>query len=130
MVNDETQPRAALLERLLGRYTIWAATYPWRVLAVALALTSVCWALASELRRERNQQAFDLGLDEPCDVQVDDELRALGGSAGDSVLSAVASSHDTAATVTVVADGPPLHRIRERIEREMAAQDRFKSDYF
>jgi predicted RND superfamily exporter protein len=228
MVNDETQPRATLLERLLGRYTIWAATYPWRVLAVALALTSVCWALASQLRirgdfvsllpsesgtakrfraalerkvssastlvvvvespdatanerfvdalaprvralpqglvvsvqtgaaaerrffqdyrwlfaserdlrqvrceleRQRNQQAFDLGLDEPCEVQVDDDLRALGGSAGDSVLSAAAPP-DAAPTAPAPADGQPLRRIRERIEREMAAQDRFKSDYF
>lgn len=228
MVNDETQPRAALLERLLGRYTTWAATYPWRVLAVALALTSVCWALASQLRirgdfvsllpsesgtakrfraalerkvssastlvvvvespdatanerfidalaprvralpqglvvsvqtgaaaerrffqdyrwlfaserdlrqvrceleRQRNQQAFDLGLDEPCDVQVDDDLRALGGSAGDSVLSA-ASPPDAAPSAPASADGQPLRRIRERIEREAAAQDRFKSDYF
>jgi uncharacterized protein len=227
-MNDETRPPAARLERLLARYTIWAATYPRRVLVVALALASVCWALASQLRirgdfvsllpsesgtakrfraalerkvnsastlvvviespeaaanerfvdalvpriralpkslvvsvqsgaaaerrffrdnrwlfaserdlrqvrcelaRERNQQAFDLGLDEPCDVQVDDDLRALGGSVGDSALSAV-PAHDTEPTTPASAEGQPLRRIRERIEREMAAQDRFKSDYF
>src|SRR6188768_3231396 len=50
MVNDETQPRVPLLERLLGRYTLWAATHPWRVLAAALLTASVCWALASQLR--------------------------------------------------------------------------------
>jgi predicted RND superfamily exporter protein len=228
MVNDETQPRAALLGRLLGRYTVWAATYPWRVLLVAFALTSVCWGLASQLRirgdfvsllpsesgtakrfraalerkvssastlvvviespdaganerfidalaprlralpkglvvsvqtgaaaerrffqehrwlfaserdlrqvrceleQKRQQQTFDLGLDEPCDVQVDDELRALGGSVGDSALSA-ASARDAGPTAPASADGPPLRRLRERIEREMAAHDRFKSDYF
>ena len=226
MINDETRPRATRLERWLGRYTIWAATYPRRVLVVAFALTSVCWVLASQLRirgdfvsllpsesgtakrfraalerkvsgastlvvviespdaaanerfidalapqvralpkslvvsvqtgaaaerrffqdnrwlfaserdlrqvrceLQRNQQAFDLGLDEPCEVQVDDDLRALGGSLGDSALSA-APAHDAGPTAPASADGQPLRRVRERIEREMSAQDRFKSDYF
>lgn len=216
------------LERLLRRYTRWAATHPWRVLGAALLLATVCWSLASqlhikgdfvsllpsesgtaqrfraalqrklsgaaslvvviespdpaanerfidallprvralppglvasvqvgaaaerrffqdyrwlfaserdlrlvrcELQRERDQRALGLGLDEPCDVQVEDDLRELGGSAGDSVLSA-SRSPSVQANASVAVAGPPLTNIRERIERELAAQDRFKSDYF
>ncbi len=93
-----------------------------------------------ELQKEREQQAADLGLDEPCAVQVDDDLRALGGSVGDSVLtastsasapaSAKAAGMDTPPTSNANVDASPLSAIRERLEREMAAQDRFKSDYF
>jgi predicted RND superfamily exporter protein len=228
MVNSEIKPRGAALERLLRRYTRWAATHPWRVLVSALLLASLCWALASQLRiegdfvsllpsesgtaqrfraalqrkvsgastliviiespdskanerfidalaaqvgalppqlvasvqtgaraerrffqdfrwlfaaerdlrlvrcelqREASEQTLDLGLDEPCDVQVDDDLRELGGSGGDSVLSAAASASPSVPAPGEV-EGPPLRRIRERIERELAAQDRFKSDYF
>ena len=228
MVNHENKPRGVLVERLLGRYTLWAASYPWRVLTLALLLSSACWGLASQLRiqgdfvsllpsesgtakrfhaalarkvsgaatlvvviespdaqanerfidalaprvralpkglvasvqtgaaaerrffkdnrwlfaserdlrlvrcallREREEQARDLGLDEPCDTQVDDDLRELGGSAGDSVLGAV-PSHDVGSTTPAAVEGPPLRRIRERIERELSAQDRFQSDYF
>jgi uncharacterized protein len=228
MVTNEIKPRGAALERLLRRYTVWAATHPWRVLAAALLLASTCWALASqlqikgdfvsllpsesgtakrfraalerkgsgastlvvviespdakanerfidalatevralpsglvasvqtgaqaerrffqdyrwlfaperdlrlvrcELQRERDEQSLDLGLDEPCDVQVDDDLRELGGSTGDTVLGAV-QPRAVEPTTPVSVDGPPLRRVRERIERELAAQDRFKSDYF
>lgn len=86
-----------------------------------------------ELQRERDEQSLDLGLDEPCEVQVDDDLRELGGSAGDSTLTARPSETGAdAASPTSLASAPgtPLQRIRERIEREMSAQDRFKSDYF
>ena len=228
MVNEPSRPRAALFERLLSRYTTWAAMHPWRVLGAALLFTSACWALASqlhiqgdfvsllpsesgtakrfraalerkvsgaatlvvviespdaeanqrfidalaprvralpkalaasvqtgaaaerrffqdnrwlfaserdlrlvrcELERERDQQTLALGLDEPCDAQVDDDLRELGGSVGDSALGAVAPRAAEPTTPASVG-GPPLQRMRERIERELAAQDRFKSDYF
>ena len=85
-----------------------------------------------ELERERDRQALGLGLDEPCAVQVDDDLRELrgrDGAAGDTTLSAP-QSPSAQPTVLASAEGPPLRRIRERIERELAAQDRFKSDYF
>ena len=235
MVTNETDSRASLLERLLARYTDWAATHPWRVLGSALALLTVCWALAGqlhikgdfvsllpsqsgtakrfraalerkasgastlvvviespdaaanqrfidqlaprvrqlpaglvasvqtgaqaerqyfqdfrwlfaserdlrlvrcELHQQREQQAIDLGLDEPCAVQVDDDLRALGGSVGDSMLSATEPAKDAAASPSrspspnAAAVGAGLPAIRERLERELAAQDRFKSDYF
>jgi uncharacterized protein len=218
-----------MLERLLVRYTRWAATHPWQVLGAALVFALACWALASQLRiqgdfvsllpsesgtakrfraalerkasgastlvviiespdskanerfidalalriaslprglvasvqtgtkaerrffeeqrwlfaserdlrlvrcqlaRERDKKTFDSGLDdEPCDVQVDDELRELGGSSGDTVLTAAAPA--TAPTApAALAEGSPLQQLRERIERAVAAQDRFKSDYF
>jgi predicted RND superfamily exporter protein len=82
-----------------------------------------------ELTREREKQSADLGLDEPCEVQVDDDLKELGGSVGDSVLSATEPRAQQPTTLAS-SDGTPLQRIRERIEREMSAQDRFKSDYF
>jgi predicted RND superfamily exporter protein len=228
MVTNVNQASAGVLERLLVRYTRWAATHPWQVLAGALALALTCWALASQLRiqgdfvsllpsesgtakrfrtalerkvsgastlvviiespdaranerfidalaprvaglprglvaslqtgtkaerrffeeqrwlfaserdlrlvrcelaRERDRQTFDLGLDEACDVQVEDELRELGGSAGDSALSAAAPAVASNAPAAL-APGSPLQQLRERIEQAMAAQDRFKSDYF
>lgn len=83
-----------------------------------------------ELEHERERHTFDLGLDDDCSVRVDDELRELGGSHGDSALAA-ATSADTLATPTAEAPAQTaLARVRQRIEREMAAQDRFKSDYF
>src|SRR6478752_1536146 len=228
MVTQTTAPRAALIDRWLSRYTLWAAKHPWRVLLVALLALAGCAALASqlrikgdfvsllpsesgtarrfraalerkaggastlvtviespdaaanerfidslaaearrlpaslissvqtgaaaerryftdskwlfasekdlrlvgcELRREREQQALDLGLDEPCDVQVADELKALGNGVGDSVLSVVEPAADATPTPPTEAHSG-LARARERIERELAAQDRFKSDYF
>lgn len=78
-----------------------------------------------ELRRQREQAALDLGLDEPCDVQVADELRELPDAEPETGLigpSAPAAPDDPKAT--------PLARVKARIEREVAAQDRFKSDYF
>lgn len=216
------------MDRWLSRYTIWAATRPWRVLGVALSLLLGCWVLASqlrikgdfvnllpsasgtaqrfraalerkaggastlvvviespepaanerfidalaaelrklppslaqsvqtgtraerrffedyrwlfarerdlrlvscELRRERDRQGLDLGLDEPCDVQVDDELREAGAGAGDSAL---ASAAPAAPSTEQEAPAPAsaLGRLRQRIEQQRAAQDRFKSDYF
>lgn len=82
-----------------------------------------------ELAHERDRHTFDLGLDEPCDVQVEDELRELGGSSGDTVLNATAPASAPTAPA-VVASGSPLQQLRARIEAAMAAQDRFKSDYF
>jgi predicted RND superfamily exporter protein len=83
-----------------------------------------------ELLRERERQTFDLGLDEPCEVQVEDELKPLG-SGGDSSLSAAVTSPDTALAGAAASEGSSgLSRVRQRIERELAAQDRFKSDYF
>ena len=82
-----------------------------------------------ELARERDRQSLGLGLDETCDVQVEDELRELAGRGGDTVLSAAnPAANETTAAASL--DGSPWRRIRERIERELAAQDRFKSDYF
>lgn len=228
MVTNVNPASAGVLERLLVRYTRWAATHPWQVLGGALALALTCWALAGQLRiqgdfvsllpsesgtakrfrtalerkvsgastlvviiespdsqanerfidalapriaslpralvasvqtgtkaerrffeeqrwlfaperdlrlvrcelaRERDRRTFDLGLDEPCDVQVEDELRELGGNAGDSVLSAAAPAIAPTAPAAL-APGSPLQQLRERIEQAMAAQDRFKSDYF
>lgn len=82
-----------------------------------------------ELARERDEQTLGLGLDEPCNVQVDDELRELGGSAGDSALSALPPTTSDRPEPGA-AEGPLLRRLRERVERELAARDRFKSDYF
>jgi predicted RND superfamily exporter protein len=82
-----------------------------------------------ELARERDRQMFDAGLDEPCEVQVDDELRELGGSRGDSILNATAPAIAPTAPAAL-AEGSPLQQLRARIEQAMAAQDRFKSDYF
>ncbi len=92
------------------------------------------WLFASErdlrlVRCELQRAGDDVGLDEPCEVAVDDDLRELGGSIGDSALGA-AEPRDAKPTATGGVEDPPLRRIRERIEREMAAQDRFKSDYF
>jgi uncharacterized protein len=228
MLMNEGKPRAVVLERLLRRYTRWAASHPWRVLVAALLLAAACWTLASqlhvkgdfvsllpsesgtaqrfraalerkasgastlvvviespdsqanerfidalatrvrglpagfvasvqtgaraerrffqdyrwlfaserdlrlvrcELLRERDEQALGLGLDEPCAVQVADDLGMLGGSKGDSVLSGALSPAPRSAMPLAVA-GSPLQRIRERIEGELAAQDHFKSDYF
>ena len=50
MVTNPTDTRASLVERLLARYTDWAATHPWRVLGAALLLSAACWGLASQLR--------------------------------------------------------------------------------
>src|SRR5437870_6202970 len=50
MVTSETKKGEAWLDRLLARYTSWAALHPWRVLAAALAVLCVCWGLASQLR--------------------------------------------------------------------------------
>src|SRR5882672_9183240 len=50
MVTTETKQPGARLERLLERYTSWAALHPWRVLAAALMVLCVCWGLASQLR--------------------------------------------------------------------------------
>jgi uncharacterized protein len=230
MVTNLNQPSAGMLERLLVRYTRWAATRPCQVLGAALLFALTCWTLASQLRiqgdfvsllpsesgtaqrfrmalerkvssastlvviiespdskanqrfidalapriaglprglvasvqtgtkaerrffeeqrwlfaserdlrlvrcqlaRERDRKTFDSGLDdEPCDVQVDDELRALGGSRGDTVLNATAPANAPTAPAATPASGSPLQQLRERIERAMAAQDRFKSDYF
>jgi uncharacterized protein len=224
MVTKEA--RTALIDGLLTRYTRWAATNPWRVLAAAMLALCVCWGLASQLRvkgdfvsllpsesgtakrfraalerklsgastlvvviespepaanerfidrlaaelgklpaglvgsvqtgaraerqffqdfrwlfateqdlrlvrceleRERSEQTGDLGLDEPCSVQVEDELREVGAGVGDSSLS---GSRDAKPVAVTASGAPPLQRVRERIEREQAAQDRFKSDYF
>lgn len=227
MVTNESEARRTVLERLLVRYTTWAALQPWRVLAAALLVTSACWALASQLhikgdfvsllpsqsgtaqrfraalarkvggastlvvviespeaaanerfidalaarvralprgfvasvqtgaQAERrffrdhrwlfaserdlrlvrcelaraHDASSDLGLDEPCEVQVADELRELGAGSGDSALGDRVA-HDAAPTSPASAAGSPLRAIRERIEQELAEQDRFKSDYF
>ncbi|HXK18913.1 MAG TPA: hypothetical protein VNG33_13975, partial [Polyangiaceae bacterium] len=50
MVTSETQTGTTPLERLLTRYTTWAALHPWHVLSVALLLLGVCLGLASQLR--------------------------------------------------------------------------------
>ncbi|HEX2870732.1 MAG TPA: MMPL family transporter [Polyangiaceae bacterium] len=222
-------PSGGVLERLLVRYTRWAATHPWQVLGGALALSLTCWALASQLRiqgdfvsllpsesgtakrfrsalqrkvsgastlvviiespdaqanerfidalaprvaslpralvasvqtgtkaerrffeeqrwlfaserdlrlvrcelaHERDRQTFDLGLDEPCAVQVEDELRELGDSSGDSVLNATVPPTAQTAPAATLTSSSPLQQLRQRIEEAMAAQDRFKSDYF
>ncbi|HVY30814.1 MAG TPA: MMPL family transporter [Polyangiaceae bacterium] len=222
--------RAKTLDRLLSRYTLWAATHPLRVLALALALLAACAGLASqlhiqgdfvsllpsesgtarrfraalerkqagastlvvivespdsranerfidalaarlaglrlasissfqtgaeaerayfqenrwlfaserdlrqvrcELRRQREEAALDLGLDEPCDVQVADEMRELPEAEQEPGLTS--QSVGSAATTGAAPDAPkstPLARLKARIEREVAAQDRFKSDYF
>jgi uncharacterized protein len=83
-----------------------------------------------ELEHERDKQSVDLGLDEPCELQVDDDLKELGGSVGDSVLATPEPRAVQKPTTLASSHGTPLQRIRERIEREMSAQDRFKSDYF
>ena len=228
MVTNVNQPSGGVLERLLVRYTRWAATHPWQVLGAAFALALACWALASQLRiqgdfvsllpsesgtakrfravlerkvssastlvviiespdsganerfidtlaprvaqlprglvasvqtgtkaerrffeeqrwlfaserdlrlvrcelaHERDRQTFDLGLSEPCDVQVEDELRELGGTSGDTVLNATAPAIAPTAPAALPS-GSPLQQLRARIEAAMAAQDRFKSDYF
>lgn len=222
--------RTSTIDRLLTRYTLWAAAYPWRVLGLVLLVLATCWSLASqlrvkgdfvsllpsesgtakrfraalerkavgastlvvviespdsaqnerfidrlaaetrrlpstlvssvqtgtaaerryfmdykwlfasekdlrqvrcELRQERDRQSLDLGIDEPCDVQVADELKEVGGGAGDTTLSASTPADTTPAAAAPGADsGSGLSRARERTERELAAQDRFKSDYF
>lgn len=81
-----------------------------------------------ELQRERERQGLDLGIDEPCEVQVDDELEELGARLGESSL--VAGAPSPASTTVAAHDGSPLGRLRARIDTEMAARDRFKSDYF
>ena len=229
MVTQQAATPRGLVDRLLARYTLWAATHPWRVLTVALLVLASCGALASqlrikgdfvsllpsesgtakrfraalerkaggastlvvviespdpaanerfidrmasearrlpptlissvqigagperhffmdakwlfasekdlrlvrcELRQERERQALDLGLDEPCDVQVADELKEVGGGVGDSTLSAGEAAPSTAPVVAAAEPSSGLTRARERIERELAEQDRFKSDYF
>lgn len=216
-----------LLDRLLSRYTRWAAAHPWRVLTVAFVVLSVCWGLASQLRikgdfvsllpsesgtakrfraaldrkvagastlvvviespdpaanerfveqlvaelgklpkglisgvqkgtaaerrffeeqkwlfaserdlrlvrcelsRERDRQGLGLDLDEPCAERVADELREVGAGRGDSSLAAAVGTSANAEAPSE--EGSALGRLRERIERELAAQDRFKSDYF
>lgn len=83
-----------------------------------------------ELRRERERQALDLDLEEPCRVQVDDEQREVGGDAGDTTLGASPPPGDTAGAAVAPPAGAGLSGVRERIERELAEKDRFKSDYF
>lgn len=231
MVTTDTQV-TPLLDRLLSRYTRWAAAHPWRVLSLAFVLLASCWGLASQLRvkgdfvsllptasgtakrfraaldrkvagastlvvvvqspdsaanerfvdelsaairklppglvssvqtgtaaerkffkdyrwlfatekdlrlvrcelaRERSRASADLGLDEPCAVQVEDELKEAHAGVGDSTLSAQApadSKTEATAEAPTKEGEPPLQRVRERIEKELEAQDRFKSDYF
>jgi predicted RND superfamily exporter protein len=85
--------------------------------------------VSCELRRERDRQGLDLGLDEPCDVQVDDELKEAGAGAGDSALASAAPAAPSAEQ-DAPAPASALGRLRQRIEQQRAAQDRFKSDYF
>jgi uncharacterized protein len=82
-----------------------------------------------ELERERERQSLGLGLDEPCAERVAEELREAGAGAGDSTLAAPPTTPEPT-TELAAGDVSALGRVRERIERELAAQDRFKSDYF
>lgn len=84
-----------------------------------------------ELRRQREEAALDLGLDEPCDVQVVDEMREVPQAEQEPGLaSQVTAKAPDAPSAADDAQATPLARVKARIEREVAAQDRFKSDYF
>lgn len=227
MVTKDTPERAALFDRLLTRYTRWAALHPWRVLALSVLVLAVCWGLASqlkvkgdfvsllptesgtaqrfraalerkaagastlvvvlespdpssnerfverlveelsrlppglvtsvqkgtgaerrffqeqrwlfaperelrlvrcELQREREESSLGLDLEEPCTERVADELREVGAGVGDSSLAVRPEAEAPGAAPP--APGSPLQHVRARLERELAAQDRFKSDYF
>jgi uncharacterized protein len=224
MVTERRWRREPLLDRLLARYTSWAARHPWRVLSLALLTLAACWGLASQLKvkgdfvsllptesgtaqrfraaierkvagastlvvvlespdsasnerfveqlvaglaklppglvtsvqkgagaerkyfreqrwlfaserdlrlvrcelmREREQSALGLGLEEPCAELVEDELREVGAVEQKSPLASSAPAAEAPAE-----PGTTLGRLRERVERELREQDRYKSDYF
>ncbi len=227
MVTKETRERTALFDKLLTRYTTWAARRPWRVLAAALLVLAVCVGLASQLRvkgdfvsllptesgtaqrfraalerkaagastlvvvlespdqgsnerfverlvaelsrlprglvtsvqkgtaaerqyfqeqrwlfaserdlrlvrcelqSERERGTMGPDLDEPCAERVTDELREAGAGRGESSL--IGASLPAPVAEPEPAAQSALQRVRDRIERELSAQDRFKSDYF
>ncbi|RYZ09688.1 MAG: RND transporter [Myxococcales bacterium] len=75
-----------------------------------------------ELSQERERSTLGLGLDEPCAELVDDELRELGATS-EQALSAPKAPQ-------IPESGSTFSRLRQRVERELREQDRFKSDYF
>jgi len=93
--------------------------------------------ISCELSREREQQSLGLGLDEPCDTEVDDELKRLGLTNAAKPSALIESDGPTEPAESPEAASPenseqrsPLSRIRRRIEQQTEQYDRFKSNYF